>query len=99
MWRSSGDCDFRFQVCTGIPASTSLLSFKLIPGALDRSTSAAAGSNLARARNLDDFRKGLEYFDFGSENFAYADMKGNIAYFTSAEIPGEIIASPWLRPA
>ncbi len=40
-----------------------------------------------RARDLDDFRKGLETFDFGSQNWAYADRHGNIAYFTSAEMP------------
>jgi penicillin G amidase len=39
------------------------------------------------ARNLDDFRRGLQFFDVGSQNFAYADVEGNIAYFTSAELP------------
>jgi penicillin amidase len=40
-----------------------------------------------RASNLDEFRDALTYFDFGSQNFAYADTSGNIAYFTSAEAP------------
>jgi penicillin amidase len=40
-----------------------------------------------RARNLADFQNALTYFDFGSQNFAYADTAGNIAYFTSAENP------------
>jgi penicillin G amidase len=39
------------------------------------------------ARNLADFRRGLELFDVGGQNWAYADVKGNIAYFTSAELP------------
>jgi penicillin amidase len=39
------------------------------------------------ARNLEDFIEGLQYFDVGSENFVYADRKGNIGYFTSAEMP------------
>jgi penicillin amidase len=39
------------------------------------------------ARNVDDFQKGLLKFDFGQQNWAYADTKGNIAYFTSAEVP------------
>jgi penicillin amidase len=39
------------------------------------------------ARNLDDFRRGLELFDVGGQNWAYADVAGNIAYFTSAELP------------
>ena len=41
----------------------------------------------AMARNLDEFIAGLKYFDFGSQNWAYADVDGNIAYFTSAEMP------------
>jgi len=40
-----------------------------------------------RANNLDEFRAALQYFDFGSQNFSYADTVGNIAYFTSAEAP------------
>ena len=40
-----------------------------------------------RARNLDQFRAGLQFFDVGSQNFGYADVAGNIAYFTSAEMP------------
>jgi penicillin G amidase len=39
------------------------------------------------ARNLGDFRKGLETFDFGSQNWAYSDVAGNLAYFTSGELP------------
>ncbi len=40
-----------------------------------------------RASNLAEFRDALTYFDFGSQNFAYADVDGNIAYFVSAEAP------------
>ena len=39
------------------------------------------------AKDLDDFREALTFFDVGSQNWAYADMRGNIAYFTSAEMP------------
>ncbi len=39
------------------------------------------------SRDLDDFRDGLARFDFGSQNWAYADRRGNLAYFTSAEMP------------
>jgi penicillin G amidase len=39
------------------------------------------------ARGLDDFRRGLASFDVGGQNWAYADVHGNIAYFTSAELP------------
>lgn len=39
------------------------------------------------ARNLDDFVAGLQLFDVGSQNWAYADVFGNLAYFTSGEMP------------
>ncbi len=40
-----------------------------------------------RAQNLGEFLVGLQDFDFGSQNFAYADAVGNVAYFASAENP------------
>lgn len=40
-----------------------------------------------RARNLGDFKAALQRFDFGSQNFVYADVEGNIAYFTTGEVP------------
>jgi penicillin amidase len=40
-----------------------------------------------RARDLDDFRRGLQWFDSGTQNFAYADTAGNIAYFAASEVP------------
>jgi penicillin amidase len=39
------------------------------------------------AENLDDFKHGLEFFDVGSQNWIYTDKAGNIAYFTSGEMP------------
>ena len=39
------------------------------------------------ARDLADFRRGLRRFDVGSQNWAYADRAGTIAYFTSGELP------------
>jgi penicillin G amidase len=40
-----------------------------------------------RATGIDDFRRGLEFFDVGSQNWIYTDVAGNIAYFTSGEMP------------
>ncbi len=40
-----------------------------------------------KAKGLRDFRRGLRSFDVGSQNWSYADRWGNIAYFTSAEMP------------
>jgi len=40
-----------------------------------------------RAENLTEFLDGLAKFDVGSQNWAYADVDGNLAYFTSAEMP------------
>jgi penicillin amidase len=42
---------------------------------------------LARVQSVGDFRDALQFFDFGSQNWAYADIDGNIAYFTSGELP------------
>ncbi len=39
------------------------------------------------ARDLDDFRRALQYFDLGAQHWLYADLKGTIAYFTVAEVP------------
>jgi penicillin amidase len=39
------------------------------------------------AKNVDDFKNALQLFDVGSQNFVYGDVDGNIAYFTSAELP------------
>lgn len=40
-----------------------------------------------RARDLEDFKRGLQWFDSGTQNFAYADVDGNIAYFSTSEVP------------
>jgi penicillin amidase len=42
---------------------------------------------LDRARNLDDFMHALQWFDSGTQNFAYADIDGNIAYVSASEVP------------
>lgn len=42
---------------------------------------------IGRAQNLAEFREALTFFDVGSQNFAYADKEGNIAYYTTAEAP------------
>jgi penicillin amidase len=42
---------------------------------------------LNRAGSLDEFTAALQYFDFGSQNFVYGDERGNIAYFTTGELP------------
>jgi penicillin G amidase len=39
------------------------------------------------AGDLADFRHALTFFDVGSQNWAYADVAGHIAYVTSAEMP------------
>jgi penicillin G amidase len=39
------------------------------------------------AQTVDQFKAALQLFDVGSQNFSYADVDGNIAYFTSAEMP------------
>lgn len=43
--------------------------------------------SINRARDLGEFTSALRFFDFGSQNFVYADARGNIAYFTTGEMP------------
>ncbi len=40
-----------------------------------------------RAHNVEEFLVGVQAFDFGSQNWAYADSQGNLGYFTSSELP------------
>jgi len=39
------------------------------------------------AKGLGDFERGLQFFDVGDQNWAYSDTHGNLAYFTSSEMP------------
>ncbi len=39
------------------------------------------------AKNLEQFEDALKFFDVGSQNWVYGDNAGNVAYFTSAEMP------------
>lgn len=41
----------------------------------------------ARARSKQDFEAGLRDFAVGSQNFLYADVEGNIAYYIGGEMP------------
>lgn len=41
----------------------------------------------ARARNLDEFKAAILLLDHANQNIAYADVDGNIAYFTGGEVP------------
>ena len=40
-----------------------------------------------RAKNVDEYKAALQYMDFGSQNWIYGDVEGNIGYFTSTEKP------------
>lgn len=42
---------------------------------------------LNEAKNLDQFKAALQLFDAGHQNFIYTDVDGNIAYFTTGEVP------------
>jgi penicillin amidase len=41
----------------------------------------------AKSSSMQDFKNALQFFDFGSQNWVYADVNGNIAYYTSGELP------------
>ncbi|MDR9452422.1 MAG: penicillin acylase family protein [Wenzhouxiangella sp.] len=41
----------------------------------------------SRADSLEDFEEGLRDFAFGSQNFLYVDVEGNVAYYIGGEMP------------
>ena len=43
--------------------------------------------NWNEARGLDEFVEGVHRFGVGSVNWAYADVQGNLAFFSSSEVP------------
>jgi penicillin G amidase len=43
--------------------------------------------SINRASTLTQFTAALQSFDVGSQNFIYADTKGNIAYYAAGEMP------------
>ena len=42
---------------------------------------------LARADDVVEAKQALRYFDFGAQNWMFADDSGNIAYYTDREVP------------
>lgn len=55
--------------------------------ALDSDNTARAVLGLNRARNWQDFRSALKYWDVPSQNFVYGDTQGNIGYQMPGRIP------------
>jgi penicillin amidase len=54
-----------------------------------------------RAKSVKDFQKALEFFDFGAQNFSVATTTGDIAFFSTGELPlredleaGKIVGAP-----
>jgi penicillin G amidase len=41
----------------------------------------------ARAQNMEDFKRGLQWLDSTTQNWCYIDVDGHIAYFSSGELP------------
>ncbi len=54
---------------------------------LEPGTIALAVSGLDRAKNWDDFRAALKYWDTPSQSVIYADRQGNIGYQMPGKIP------------
>jgi penicillin amidase len=48
---------------------------------------AQAFIDMSRASDVFEFRQALTQFDVGSQNFGVADIHGNVAYYTGAEVP------------
>jgi penicillin amidase len=67
------------------PTTLTALSVQYTGFSPTRELDAILGFN--RASSIADFVAALQYFDFGSQNFVVADHRGDIAYFTSGEMP------------
>lgn len=52
-----------------------------------RADSSTAFLALDRAKNWDDFRDALKTYGGATQNFIYADVKGNIGYYGAGRIP------------
>jgi penicillin amidase len=55
--------------------------------ALEPSSLMQSVTRLNKAINWEEFRDALSYWDVPSQNFVYADIKGNIGYQTPGRIP------------
>src|SRR5665811_1867289 len=82
---------------TGLPALTDFpenvpeeYALALRWTALEPIRTIDAAMLLNRARNLEDFRDALRYWDSPAQNFVYADTEGNIAY----QMPGKTPIRP-----
>ncbi len=49
-----------------------------------------------RARTWDEFKQGLRHFAVPAQNFVYADVEGNIGYYTGGKLPIRSVKGPTL---
>jgi penicillin G amidase len=67
--------------------------------ALEPGTLTVAIQGLNQAKNWDDFRNALKYWDVPSQNIIYADRQGNIGYQMPGKIPVRAKNHSGLLPA
>lgn len=64
--------------------------------ALDVSDEIFAFASINRAKNWEDFQKGVSNFNAPGQNFVYGDNEGNIGYICGAKLPLRKTNSPTL---
>lgn len=64
--------------------------------ALEPSTVMRSILELNRARDFEEFRAALKWFDVPAQNFVYADIAGNIGYQMTGQIPVRRSGEGWL---
>ena len=64
--------------------------------ALEFSDEIFAMAQINRAKNWNEFEKGVEYFTVPGQNFVYGDKEGNIGYICAAKLPKRRNTSPTL---
>lgn len=67
--------------------------------AIEPSTLLMSVLKINKATNWDEFREALQYWDSPSQNFVYADLKGNIGYQTPGNIPIRTVGETGLVPS
>ncbi|MDJ0786883.1 MAG: penicillin acylase family protein [Myxococcota bacterium] len=81
------DANVILGALTGAPAGTRTRARVLQYTGFHDTRELETFSIWARAHDRATFEEGLQRFDFGSQNWSYADAHGEIAIYTSAELP------------
>jgi len=70
-----------------VPAADGKSGISMMYTGHQEQQTASVFQRIGMARNLDEFKDAMHYLDGGVQNVFWADIAGNIAWFTSSELP------------